>query len=202
MLIFSDGEIEFHKADSEDLINQALHLRHDVYFRVGYIKEAFPDRIIPDCANQISDYILAINAYGEVIGTIRLAPPNPSFKVFSAWTEFLYPDVFEKIQMVNETKSVELGALAVKKCEYKKIAWGLYKATYYYSQQNKIFYWVIAMDNMALRSLERLGWYVEKIGHPMEYMGSITSLGVMPVNLQLKNIQGKNEGYYNYIKSL
>jgi N-acyl-L-homoserine lactone synthetase len=202
MLIYSEEEIEFHKADSKDLIIQALHLRHDVYLRVGYIKEAYPDRIIPDYADEISDYILAVNAFGEVIGTIRLAPPNPNFKVFNDWAEFLYPDASQKIQMVNGTRSVELGALAVKKCEHKKIAWGLYKATYYYSQQNKIFYWVIAMDNIALRSLERLGWYVEKIGYPMEYMGSITSLGVMPVELQLQNIQAKNEGYHNYIKSL
>jgi len=55
------------------------------------------------------------------------------------------------------------------------------------------------MDSRALRSLEMLGWKVERLGEPINHVGSISELGVMEVKSQLGAIFNKNPRYYNYI---
>lgn len=181
---------------------RAKKLHHDVYFEYGYIEKPFSDGVISDEKNDISDFIVAIDENSELIGTMRLTPPNPTLHVFESWSNALLPNGEKLIEMVHFSVAVELGALAVKRdMQKRKISWGLYEATLLYSLSKGINYWVIAMDNRALRALERLGWYVERIGESICYMGSASTLGIMPIWLQKENINERNKKYYEFIFS-
>ena len=48
------------------------------------------------------------------------------------------------------------------------------------------------MDARALRAMEMQGWVVEKIGAPMDYFGSITVPGIMPVKMQPDSVLQKS----------
>jgi hypothetical protein len=93
-----------------------------------------------------------------------------------------------------------MGALAVRKdFSTMKISWGLYKAAYLYSVAMELDYGIISMDARALRSLEMLGWIVVKIGQPMDYFGSLTVPGIMPVRQQPQSIIENDLIYHTHI---
>lgn len=194
-----DGVLYLQTKDPTTIL-LAKKLHHDVYLDYGYIGEFCQDGIIPDEKNDISDFIVAVDEDGEVLGTMRLTPPNPILHVFESWKDSLLPRGKEFIEKVHRSTAVELGALAVRRdMQRRKISWGLYKATFLYSLLKEIKYWVIAMDDRALRALEMRGWYVQRIGEAIQYMGSSSTLGIMPISLQKENIGKKNQKYYDFI---
>jgi len=65
-----------------------------------------------------------------------------------------------------------------------KISMMLYKAVNIWSRTMNLEYAIISMDARALRAMEMQGWLVVRIGEPMDYFGSITVPGIMPVNEQ------------------
>jgi len=202
MIICNGSNIVYQVAKSEIQIQEALTLRHDIYLAMGYIDEPCENSIIPDEKNDCSEYIVGLKNAEELVGTIRLTPVEVFKEMFCEWEENFVPDSEAIIAKVNGCSSVELGALAVKRGDgNRRVSWGLYKATYLYSLIKKIDYWVIAMDNVALRSLEMLGWHVERVGDPIMYMGSMTTLGIMPVREQLCSIFQKNQRYYHYLST-
>lgn len=200
MEICKYDSVSYLLAENPAIILQAKKLHHDVYLDYGYIEEFCQGGIIFDEKNDCSDFVVAVDEDSELIGTMRLTSPSPTLHVFDKWEDALLPNGNHFIEMVHGSTAVELGALAVRRdMQKRKISWGLYKATLLYSLLKEINYWVIAMDNRALRSLEMLGWYVERIGESIHYMGSSTTLGIMPILLQKEHISRKNRKYYNFI---
>jgi hypothetical protein len=182
------GKITFQVADTGKEIMQAKHLCHDVYLNIGYIDAPYPGKIIPYEYESSSTYIIAMNPFGEVVGTIRITQ-GPPFKTLEIWKDNLYPASTSLISDALHGASFEIGALAVRKDFSKmKISWGLYKAAYLYSVARRLDYGIISMDTRALRALEMLGWVVVKIGAPMNYFGSLTVPGIMPVSQQPQSI--------------
>jgi hypothetical protein len=187
-------------ASDQGTLFLAKRLVHDVYFEYGYIDNPYPGGIIADEKDEISNFVVAMDETGEVIGTMRLTPPNPELKVFKSWKGAFLPDGEEYVEKIKKNKIVELGALTVKKeMQNKMISWGLYKSTLYFSLNNQLEYWVIAMDDRALRSLKILGWHVDLVGKSIDYMGSPSSLGIMQISRQIDAIREKNRRYYDYI---
>ena len=188
--------IQYAIADTSELILAAKQLCHDVYLEHGYIDHAYPGKIIPNVQDDNAVYIVALNDDREVVGTIRLSF-GKYFATLKAWKNKIYPHSLEQIMHAH---CFEIGALAVNKdFASQRISWGLYKAVYQYAIDAQLDYGIISMDARALRSMEMLGWKVERIGEPMDYFGSLTVPGIMPVRQQLHAIEMKNNPYYKYV---
>lgn len=199
MKIHSSNGITFQTVEDGDILLQALALRHDAYLEAEYIEKAYPDNIIHDKRDESSTHIVALDDEC-VIGTIRLA--EPPFDTLVVWKNNLFIQAEELIKLAINSKSVELSALAVKKgTPLKKVAWGLYKATYLLSCLKEINYWVIGVDIRVLRALRILGWHMREVAFPAKYMGSICVPCIMPVAKQLESIADKNPRYYRYLTS-
>lgn len=192
-------DIIYTVATTSEMVLAAKNLHHDVYLHMGYIKHPYPDHIIPFKHDNTSIYIVALNDAKEVVGTIRLNRYTP-FTTLEVWKRNLYPSCEALINDVINGNSFEIGALAVNK-EYsaQKISWGLYKASYLEALALDLTYGVISMDHRALRSMEMLGWFVVRIGQPMNYFGSLTVPGVMPVRLQSDRVSSRNKVYQQYL---
>ena len=83
------GKIIFQVADTEKKIIQAKHLCHEVYLNIGYIDAPYPGKIIPYEYEASSTYIIAMNPFQEVVGTIRITQ-GPPFKTLEIWKDKLY----------------------------------------------------------------------------------------------------------------
>jgi len=196
---FHSGKITFQVADTNKKTIQAKHLCHDVYLNIGYIDAPYPGKIIPYEYEASSTYIIAMNPFGEVVGTIRITQ-GPPFKTLDIWKDKLYSGSASLINDALQSASFEIGALAVRKdFSTMKISWGLYKAAYLYSVAMRLDYGIISMDTRALRALEMLGWVVIKIGEPMNYFGSLTVPGIMPVSQQPQSMVENNLLYHTHL---
>lgn len=185
---FDEHAITFETAETHEMILAAKHLCHDVYLEVGFIKTPCVNNILPYEHDSSSSYIAALNSKREVVGTVRIKHGGP-FKTLEVWDNKLYPSCSELIKEVINGNSFEIGALAVRKdFRGKQVSWGLYKAAYMHSLSLNLDYAVISMDAMALQSLMELGWNVIQIGEPMQYFGSLTVPGIMPVNEQPEHV--------------
>jgi len=193
------GVIRYTVATTSEMVLAAKHLHHDVYVQMGYISQPYADRVIPLERENSSRYIVALNDTHEVVGTIRLNVGSP-FTTLKVWERNLYPCCEQLIKDVLAGNSFEIGAFAVKK-EYSvcKISWGLYKAIYQEALALDLSYGVISMDHRALRSMEMLGWFVIRVGQPMNYYGSLTVPGIMPVKMQSEYVSLKNKIYEQYL---
>jgi hypothetical protein len=187
-----ENAISFQVAANKSIIVEAKQLCHDVYLNHKYIDAPYPGKIIPYTHDASSVYIVAINSLQDVVGTIRLTAGVP-FKTFEVWQNNFYPDYNKLIHEVQNTASLEIGALAVRKDHsVLKISWGLYKATHRYCMAMNVRYGVISMDARALRSLQMVGWNVMQIGAPKYYFGSLTVPAIIPVHQQSKKIINNN----------
>ena len=193
------ANIHYEIADTPEMILAAKQLCHDVYLGHGYIDHPYTGKIIPNNSDETAVYFVALTDDREVVGTIRLNL-GQSFDTLKAWGNKIYAGSRQRIEQVLHTHCFEIGALAVNKSfATQKISWGLYKAIYHYALCAHLDYGIISMDARALRSMEMLGWKVERIGEPMDYFGSLTIPGIMPVNQQLHAIALKNAPYYKYV---
>ena len=191
--------ITFQVAETEKVILAAKHLCHDVYLQVGYIDKPCIGNIIPSGHDDLSTYIVALNALQEVIGTIRLTQ-GPPFKTLEIWKDKLYPLCNRLITEAIHSHTFEIGALAVRKdFSPVKVSWGLYKAAYLSSIAMHLDYGIISIDARALRSLQMLGWFVQKIGEPMHYFGSLTVPAIMPVHQQPGSVLQTKLAYHKYL---
>jgi len=195
----SSGVIKYKIAYTKEMILAAKNLQHDVYLQIGYINKPFSDRIIPFERDACAIYIVALNFAGEVVGTIRFTIGSP-FTTLEVWKYNLYPMCESLIKEALAGNSFEIGGLAVRK-EYSahKISWGLYKAVYQEALALNLAYGIISIDSRALRAMEMLGWHVVRIGEAMNYFGSLTVPGIMPVNLQSVLVSSKNKRYQQYL---
>jgi len=179
-------------ANTPQLIFNAKRLCHDVYLQAGYIKEAFTGGIIPYPYDSSAVYIVALNAGNEVLGTLRLAMACP-FKTLELWNDSLYYSCKQLICQALKGNAFEIGALAIRKdYSYTGVSFGLYKTAYDYSLSHGLDYAVITMDQRAIGSLEKYGWYFIKIGEPREYFGSVSIPAIIPINEQAAFIPVNN----------
>jgi N-acyl-L-homoserine lactone synthetase len=186
------GTLRVQVADTPELILAAKNLCHDVYLQVGYIDKPLADRIIPYEFDNASTYLVAMTSQNEVVGTIRLTQ-GPPFKTLNVWKDSLFDSKAGLIKTALEGRSFEIGALAVNKnFSALKISFLLYNAVYFYSRLLNLDYAVISMDARALRAMQMQGWLVVQIGAPMDYFGSITIPGIMPVNDQPETVLQKS----------
>jgi hypothetical protein len=197
--ILTSGVISYNVASTNEMILAAKNLYHDVYLQRGYIKKPFHDRIIPFERDASSVYVVALNSADQVVGTIRFTIGSP-FATLNVWKCNLYSSCENLINDALAGSSFEIGGLAVRK-EYSthKISWGLYKAVYHEALALNLGYGIISMDYRALRSMEMLGWHVVRIGEAMNYFGSLTVPGIMPVKLQSFWVSSKNKRYHQYL---
>lgn len=195
-----DG-IEFVLIDTDsELFHRAQRLRHDVYKNVGYTK-GHESGIIPDEKDDAAEYIIALKDE-EVVGTLRMSPIELSEEMIAHWNGHLYLGAEEIIREICRPgeSAKEVGALAVNK-EYrkKKVSSGLYKAIHIYSLMVGIRHWLFGMDRRALKAYERQGWRVHRLGSPIDYVGSISELGVVFVEKQFRYIHENNPNFYKEI---
>lgn len=201
MIIFREKDVSYRLASEDGLVNAALRVRHDVYLSVGYIDHAYPDGVIPDRKDLFSSYLVA-ESDGRVLGTIRATPFLCSGDIIAKWDCLRDPNANTTVRSLSHGTTIEIGSLAVpRENRSMRVSWGLYKAMYLYSLMEGIEYWAMAVDIRAIRSIERLGWMSERIGDPLEYMGSECVLAVMDVRKQLKMIFERNQKYYHYMVS-
>jgi len=201
MRLHTKDGIVFQTAENSFQIQEAKKLRHDVYLEMGYITQPFFDGIIPDERDEHSTYIVALMGGQELVGTVR-SYPGPSFETLEVWKEnfFPNPEISELIEEVCKRKSVEIGALAVKKtARGRRISWGLYKALYLLFLMEKVNYCIAAIDLRAFKLLQWLGWSIIEIGPAKYFMGSLTVPIVMPMKEHLLSIYQKNPTYYEYL---
>jgi len=195
----SDSKISYQVAVSAKQIKEAKQLCHDVYLQMGYINESYPDKVIPYEFENAAIYIVALNEYEEVIGTMRMTG-GPYFKTLECWKDSFLPGAIPFILKAVKSNMYEIGALAVRKDHSAmKISWGLYKTGFQICQLLSIKNIIISMDYRALRSLEMLGWKVVKIGGPKNYFGSLTVPGILPIEEQAVAVRSKNQTYNNYL---
>lgn len=199
MILHSDKKFIYKTIENTRLKLAAKRLNHDVYLEMGYIKQSYPNRIIPYKNDDIATYIVALKN-DFLCGTIHISPINSPSLVFENWKDKLYSKSQKILKIISKERKAELGGLAVKK-KYrgKGVAAGLYKACWLFALLNDIKWYLIKMDKKALKSLENLGWHVERIGPPLYYMGSITIPGIIQISKQLLNVYKKNINYYKYL---
>lgn len=198
MIIHTKDGVIFKTADEESVRLEAQRLYHDVYLEMGYINQPYPGRIIPFKYDKISTYIVGIQKH-KVVGVIRFTP-GPPFSAIQAVEGNLSSKARSLLKVVYEQPSAELGALAVKK-EFRRtrVSWGLYKASWLMALLKQIDWYIICVDLLALRKIKQLGWYVQEIAPPVDYMGSPSVLGIIPVRKQLSAVYVKNFHYYKYL---
>ena len=203
ILLFREGEkgkeVDFVLAQEPATIEEMKRLRHDVYLRCSFIDKPYPDRVIPDEADNDNAIYIAAEAVGEIIGSIRLAAPP--FKVLEELGDDIFMDAQSIVNQAVKESAVELGSLAVKHdTGYKRISGGLYKAVYLVCNIKGIKWWFIDIDERVYDALLRLGWKVTEIGPRHEYMGSMTVPGLMNTREQTNNIKENNPSYFDYLK--
>lgn len=191
--------IRFHTAQSAELVYKAKRLCHDVYLRMGYIPGAYANGIIPYAFDEKAVYIIAENETGEIVGTLRITYGWPG-KILELWQGRLYTAQQQLIASAKKGKQFEIGALAVRKDQASfKIAEGLYRTAYYYCVDAGLEYGLISMDQRALRALDMVGWNIVSIGHPLEYMGSITVPAIIPIKDQPRIIAERTFKHHSHI---
>lgn len=205
ILLFTEGEkgkeVDFVLALDPKTIKEMKRLRHDVYLRCSFIDKPYPDRIIPDDADNKQAIYIAARAGNDIIGSIRLAAPP--FKVLEELGSNLYEDAESIVEQALKDGAVELGSLAVRQeSGYSRISGGLYKAVYLVCNVKGIRWWFIDIDERVYNALLRLGWKVTEIGPRHEYMGSTTVPGVMNTQEQTQNIKKSNPAYFEYLKNV
>lgn len=193
----SKKDITYRVARTDQEILFAKRLCHDVYLEEGYIKGSFPNRIIPHEHDAESTYILAYHSE-KAVGTLRITFQH--FKTIDAWKGKFFPWAIKVIDLALKRRSVEIGALALLK-EYRglHVSWGLYKTALKICLLHNINYAVIGMDDRALRSIELLGLYVIRIGKSMNFMGSHTTPGIMPIRKQKMKVDSSHSRFANYL---
>ncbi len=178
----------------------AQKLRHDVYLDLGYIENAYPDRIIPD--NHKEDEYVVAYCDDNVLGTLKFSPIVCANELLTLWDGQLKECALEHISKFESGKSVVVGALAVGKGNNdKKVSWGIYKTSLLYSLNNHIKHWLIAIDARALRVMDMVGWRIHRIGNPMFYMGSSTVLCVLNMDEQMASFEKKQNAFYEMLIS-
>ncbi len=198
MIIHTKDGFVFKTADEASLRLEAQRLYHNVYLEMGYINRPYPDGIIPFKYNKISTYIVAVKRH-KVVGVMRFTP-GPPFLTLQTLEENLSSKTRDLLKVVYKQPSAELGALAVKReFRRKRVSWGLYKASWVMALLRQIDWYVICMDLTAFRKVKQLGWYIKEITPPIDYMGSPSVLGIIPVRKQLSTIYAKNFHYYKYL---
>lgn len=186
-------------ADDPQLLLEAQQCRHDVYYYRRYIDQIYEGRIIPDEKDVCSDYLVAVDKKGRLLGTVRLAFPE-SFDLLALWEEKISPSSQSLIQQLLKSSTGEVGSLAVKKkTGTMKISWLLYKGLLLHSIEKSVDYWLIAVDDNVLRVLEMFGWEIHKIGDSMLYMGSPSTLALLEVGKQMQSFSQKNPAFYRFL---
>ena len=198
MEFIDQNEISFRIAKSSQEVYNARRLCHDVYFSLGFLRKEMKGKVIPNKHEAHTIYLVAINNKNDVVGTLSITEGR--FKTLTDWKGEFYDNQERLIDKIYRTKSIEIGALAVRDDYRKKnVSWGLYKLSLKYSLAMKFEYAIIGMDKAALKSLEDLGWDIVKIGKPMEYFGSLTVPAILPIRQQLGKVAGNNVGYHDYL---
>lgn len=196
----TENGVFFNLAENSEDVLKANRLRHDVFLKCGYIKIPHEGGVIPDPKNHVSEYILATDlSTGEVVGCVRMTPIEHSEDMFSEWEDLLLEGAQPTIKEIKNSKSVEIGSLAMMSGCNRKIAWGLYKLLIRRSFETSLRYWAIAIDKMALRAVRRAGWLIRPLGEEREYMGSLTILAFLDMREQINYIRSANPAFHAYV---
>jgi len=200
VVLHTAGNVTYEVAESEALKLAAKALCHDVYLEFGYIEKRFPEGIIPEDRNDGESMYIVARTGDCVCGTIRLRYGVSPFSVFRAWAQKLDQDSRDTLTRISTEPRAELGRLAVSaNFRTGKVSQGLYKSAWLLALIKQIAWYLIRVDQRALTSLERCGYYVQRIGPPLYWMGSPTVPAVMEIGKQLSSVYEKNPKYYQYL---
>jgi hypothetical protein len=197
--LFEESEVKFVVTREESLILKAKRIVHDIYVKLGYLFHPLPSRMFPEENTIKSTYLLALKE-NEIIGILRVSPVKNPLRFFNEWRTKIQVKTKKKLEILKKSNCKTLENLLVKeKYRNKKISGGLYKAAWLFGLINEIDYYLIKMDLQAFKSLEKLGWYVEKIAPPLFYLGSLTVPAILPLKKQIGSVFKKNSNYFSYL---
>lgn len=201
MFLHSCQDIVFKVATTPELVRKARQLQHDVFLEMGYIKNPFPNRIIPlPSYVKRSTWIVATKK-SLLLGTLRVSKVSSVNAVFEDW-EIKNPKIQGLLKEVSSSSFAEVGGLAIKK-EYRKqkISGGLYKACWLYALLKRIKWYLIKIDKKAFESFKKFGWHTIVVAPPKFYMGSISVPAIINIEKQLPNVYRENFEFYKYLIS-
>ncbi len=91
---FEFGGYHFSRICSEDEAVEAYRLRYRVFRKQGFIDaEAYPDGLLQDEFDEVSEHVLARDPSGVPIGTMRLVMPSPAGYPTEHYFDFRRPDI-------------------------------------------------------------------------------------------------------------
>ena len=172
------GPLVYKLAETDQEIEIARRLHHDVYLRVGYIEEPVPSGMIEDGYHPYSDYVIAIlengrpKRRGEVVGVMRII--KNSELSYPTLNEFMVlKKVKNWIDSIDQEGIIEVGSLCVK--PGYSAAKGLYRYAWQYSKIRRDTLWLACIDKTLFEVLKRrYQFYFKKIGREQFYLGSVT----------------------------
>ena len=175
--------VAFGEATNDAAVLQAKRLCYETYVSVGYLTPSPAAAFGPEREPGVT-YIVATDARGTVVGTLRLSTHRP-FQALAAWRGRLYHQQAALLAAARRGPAFGLGALAVRKaCAPLKVAQGLYHFAYRWALAHSRDYGIITMDARAFRALGMAGWHAVPVGTPMHYLGSLTVPAIIPIREQ------------------
>jgi N-acyl amino acid synthase of PEP-CTERM/exosortase system len=189
-LAYSAGQAE---------LQAAFALRFGVYCQECHFLDprAYPDGLETDAADAASAHFLAFNQRQELVGYVRLVPPDARGKL--PW-EAHCTSLCAGIRLPPRAHSAEISRLMVRD-DYRRrqgdtlsgvpetdtetaerldrraatpqILLTLYRQMYLYSLAHGIQHWYAAMERPLARSLKRLDFAFHQIGAQADYFGPV-----------------------------
>jgi N-acyl amino acid synthase of PEP-CTERM/exosortase system len=180
-------------------LQAAFALRYGVYCLECHFLApgAYPDGLESDAADRISTHFLAYNHNQELVGYVRLVPPDESDKL--PW-ESHCTRLCKGTALPPRAHAVEISRLMVRE-DYRRrrgdtlsgvaapatetaerydrraatpqILLTLYRQMYLYSLAQGIDHWYAAMERPLARSLKRMDFAFRQIGEHADYFGPV-----------------------------
>jgi len=166
-------------ADNDEL-QAARRLHASTYLEAGFVDRLGDDGLIHDPWVAYSDYFVAVDRSGEVVGTCRLIRPSPrGLQTFQHAP--LYPEHERFFAQLPPTACVEVSSLATKRSgrQNGEIAAALYALTWREAVFRQHAYIISLVDPRLLRMMAAVSLPVELIG-PTRYSfgGDVTPTAV------------------------
>jgi N-acyl amino acid synthase of PEP-CTERM/exosortase system len=194
---FTGRQLDYTPGRSE--LQGAFALRYDVYCLECHFldAQAYPDGLESDAVDIASAHFLAYNHNFELVGYVRLVPPDDNGRL--PW-EAHCTSLCDGTQLPPRAHSAEISRLMVRE-DYRRrrgdtlsgvartfietsqrhdrraatpqILLTLYRQMYLYSLAHDIDHWYAAMERPLARSLKRLDFAFRQIGEQADYFGPV-----------------------------
>jgi N-acyl amino acid synthase of PEP-CTERM/exosortase system len=191
---------ELSSATGDPDMHSALALRFSVYCRECRFlpEDDYPNALETDAFDSISTHFGAFNRAQELVGYVRLVPPNGHGRL--PW-EARFKILLAGVTLPARAGSAEISRLMVR-ADYRRrrgdtlsgvarpkvdllelhnrrsaspqILLALYREMYRYSVRHGLRHWYAAMERPLARSLKRLDFAFRPVGHEADYFGPVT----------------------------